>query len=131
MKKTTICSLVVAMVLLGATLRIAPAEAKALNLIGWGGFLYKLDSYGRYSETLTKDYVPRIVPELASKGYNLIRSESRPYWRARNSSTRIHYTVLDLLISKAQSYGITVVIDPSARFSMNVGKLFSWTILFS
>ena len=115
MKKTMIC-LLVAIVLLGATLRIAPAEAKALNLRGWGGFIYKLDSLGRYSETLTKDYVLRLVPKLASKGYNLIRYESRPYWLGGNSSTTIHYAVLDLLISKALSYGVTVVIDPIHDF---------------
>jgi hypothetical protein len=85
-------------------------------MLGWGGFIAKYDSYGRYSETLTKQYVQSLVPDLASKGYKLIRYESIPSFLNPGEGSKIHYPVLDLLISLSLQYGMTVVIDPIHDF---------------
>ena len=94
----------------------APAQARTLNYQGWGGWIVKLDSYGRYSESLSKTYVQTLVSDLSSKGYNLIRYEARANFLGNSEYSKIRYPVLDLLISKALSYGITVVIDPIHDF---------------
>jgi aryl-phospho-beta-D-glucosidase BglC (GH1 family) len=93
-----------------------PVQARTLDLQGWGGWIVKLDSSGKYSESLSKTYVQTLVSDLASKGYNLIRCESRASFLGNSEYSKIRYPVLDLLISKALSSGITIVIDPIHDF---------------
>ena len=100
---------------LGSTLVQAPARAQAqangLYLRGWGGFIVKYDGYGRYSESLTKEYVLELVSELANEGYNTIRAQSRPDFLSPGEGSRLHYPILDLLISESFKNNVTVIVD--------------------
>ena len=107
--------LAVCLLLLGTTVPLSTAQARTINKQGWGGWIVKMSS-GRYSESLSKTYVQTLVSDLASKGYNLIRYQARASFLGNSEYSKIRYPVLDLLVSKALSYGITVVIDPIHDF---------------
>jgi aryl-phospho-beta-D-glucosidase BglC (GH1 family) len=76
------------------------AVASAPGSLGWGGYIT--------SSTMADS----ILNTLDSDGYTAVRYQAVPSFLPSSSSHRINYAVLDHIVSKGASLGISVIIDP-------------------
>lgn len=76
------------------------AAASPSSSLGWGGFI------------ISTSQAESVLTTLDNRGYTAIRYEANAPFLSSSSRHRISYTVLDYIISRASSLGITVIIDP-------------------